>query len=104
MGCLFVMVAAFFPRVADLIIWIARPTFFLNAFGGSWLWPVLGILFLPFTTLIYVLLWSPEGLLGWDWVWLGLAVLLDVSHWASSGYANRNRLPGYAPAPAASAP
>jgi hypothetical protein len=29
---------------------------FSVAFGGSWFWPLLEILFLPFTTLMYALL------------------------------------------------
>lgn len=98
MGCLFAIFAGLFPRAADIILWIARPNFFMAAFGGSWLLPILGIIFLPFTTLMYVLLWSSFGLNGWDWMWLILAVLLDISHWLGSGYANRDRMPGYAAA------
>jgi hypothetical protein len=99
MGCLFAIFAGLFPRAADIILWIARPSYFSAAFGGSWFWPLLGIIFLPFTTLMYVLLWSPGvGLIGWDYLWLGMAVILDISHWASSAYANRNRMPGYVPA------
>lgn len=97
MGCLFAVFAGLFPRAATLLIWLARPNLFSAAFGDSWIWPVLGIIFLPFTTLMYVLLWSPTvGLTSWDWMWLILAVFLDISHYVSSGYANRDRLPGYA--------
>lgn len=95
MPCLFVLLAGMFPRVADILLWIARPNFFLNAFGGSWIWPLLGIIFLPFTTLMYVLLWSPTGLVGWDWLWLGVAVLLDLMHYAHTVVNNRNAIPGY---------
>jgi hypothetical protein len=95
MGCLLVVLAAFFPRIAAIIFWIARPERFTAPFDGSWLWPLLGIIFLPFTTLLYVLMWLPGvGLSSWDWLWLGLAVLLDISHWVGSGYANRDRVPG----------
>ena len=66
------------------------------AFGGSWFWPILGILFLPFTTLMYVLLWSATGLTGWDWMWLILAVFLDLTHYAGTAYGGRDRIPGYA--------
>jgi hypothetical protein len=97
-GCLFALFAGFFPRIAVFLIWLARPTLFLAAFGGSWLWPLLGILILPFTTLMYVLLWSPAGIVGWDWFWLALAVVIDVSTAGSSGWANRDRVPGYATA------
>ena len=59
MGCLFAIFAGLFPRLGVLLIWLARPILFTAAFGGFWLWPILGIIFLPFTTLIYVLLWTP---------------------------------------------
>jgi hypothetical protein len=96
MPCLFALVAAAFPRLGTLFIWLARPAMFNAAFNGSWLWPVLGIVFLPFTTLMYVILWSPVfGLYGWNLFWLILAVFIDISHWTSSAYYNRNRIPGY---------
>lgn len=95
MPCLFALMAGFFPRLGTFIIWIARPAMFSAAFGGSWLWPLLGIIFLPFTTLMYVILWSPGiGLTTWDWMWLFLAVVLDVMHYSSTAYANRNQIPG----------
>ena len=56
---------------------------------------VLGIVFLPFTTLMYAILWSPAGVLtGWDWLWIVLAVFIDISHWTSTAYNNRNQIPG----------
>lgn len=92
MGCLFAIFGGFFPRIAVLIIWLARPAYFTAVFGGNWLLPILGILFLPFTTLIYILLATPGvGLVGLDWLWLALAVLLDIGGYGSTGYANRER-------------
>jgi hypothetical protein len=92
------MFAGAFPRIGSILIWLARPMLFEAAFGGSWLLPVLGIIFLPFTTLMYVILWSPAGIVGWDWFWLILAVVIDVGQLGSSAYANRNRMPGYSTA------
>ncbi|HLG75874.1 MAG TPA: hypothetical protein VKX46_05635, partial [Ktedonobacteraceae bacterium] len=67
-----------------------------RAFHGTNLWPLLGIVFLPFTTLFYVFAYLPGiGLTGWGWVWVGLGLLLDISAYTGSGYSNRNRLPGY---------
>ncbi len=92
MGCLFAIFAGLFPRLAVLLIWLARPVLFSAAFGGFWLWPILGVIFLPFTTLMYVLLWTPGvGLIGSDWLWLLLAVLIDIGGFGSTGYANRDR-------------
>jgi hypothetical protein len=93
--CLLAVFGAFFPRLAVLFIWIARPAYFTAAFGDLILWPLLGIIFLPFTTLIYVLLWSPAGLSGFDWLWLILAFVLDIGHLVGSGYANRERAGGF---------
>jgi hypothetical protein len=90
MGCLFALFAGGFPRLGTLFIWLARPALFSSAFGSNWLWPVLGIIFLPFTTLMYVVMWSPGvGLVGFDWFWLVLAVVLDVSHGVGIGFVNR---------------
>jgi len=97
MGCLFALFAGAFPRFATLFIWLARPLYFSTAFGGSWLWPLLGVIFLPFTTLMYVLVWTPGiGLFGFDWFWIILAVVMDLGHMGGVGYANRDRLPGAA--------
>ncbi len=88
MGCLFAIFAGLFPRVGLLIIWIARPARVDAAFDG-WVWPLLGLIFLPFATLIYVILWQAGGLSGWDWFWVGVAVLFDLGHWGASAAQRR---------------
>lgn len=93
MGCLFAVFAGFFPRLGVLFIWLARPNLFSAAFGESWILPILGVIFLPFTTLLYAVMWSPGvGLTSFDWVWLVLALLLDLSSYGGAGYANRDRI------------
>src|SRR5215217_5438218 len=93
MGCLFALFGGLFPRLALLILWIARPVLVTAAFN-TFLLPLLGIIFLPFTTLIYVIVYTPGvGLIGFDWFWVILAVLLDISHWTAS-YTQRNQIPG----------
>ncbi len=88
--CLFALFAAFVPRVAVFIIWIARPAI-INAAFDTWIFPLLGIIFLPFTTLIYVLLYRPGvGIEGADWIWLIIAVALDLSHLAASAVDRTN--------------
>ena len=98
MPCLLAMMAAFFPRLGMLVLWLARPNLVSAAFGDSWLIPLAGVVFLPFTTLFYVLLYHPGvGLYAFDWIWIGLAVLLDLSHWFG-GYTQRayaRRYTGY---------
>lgn len=93
MGCLFAIFAGFFPRLGVLFIWLARPNYFSAAFGGNLLLPVLGVIFLPFTTLMYALIWSPQsGIAGVDWLWLTLAAAIDISSLGSTGYVNRDRM------------
>jgi hypothetical protein len=90
MPCLLAMMAAFFPRLALLVVWLARPTLVSAAFN-TFIIPLLGFIFLPFTTLFYVLLYRPGvGLYPIDWLWLGLAFLLDLSHWFGA-YTQRRR-------------
>jgi hypothetical protein len=91
MGCLLVMLGAFFPRLGVFFVWLARPAVFEAAIPSA-LVAVLGVIFLPLTTLMYVLLWSPNGLTGFDWVWLALALALDIGGIAGSAYGNRDRL------------
>jgi hypothetical protein len=93
MGCLFALFGGLFPRLALFIIWVARPALVAAAFD-TFIWPFLGIIFLPFATLIYVVLYIPgAGLSGWGWFWVILAALLDISHWGAS-YTQRNQIPG----------
>ena len=79
-----------------LFAWIARPVM-MDATFGTFIIPCLGFLFLPFTTLMYVFLKQGVGTIqGLDWLWLILAVVLDLASVAGAGAANRNRIPaGY---------
>ena len=105
MPCLFALMAGFAPRLAALFLWLARPMMWSAAFNGSWLWPLLGVIFLPFTTIMYVILWSPVvGLTTWDWMWLILAVICDVMHYSSTAYQNKQYIPGVSTAPTTTPP
>lgn len=94
-GCLTGIVAGF-SRIMLLMAWIARPAM-MNAAFSTFIIPCLGFLILPFTTLMYVLLWTPGvGIQGLDWLWLLLAAVMDLASIGAAGAANRNRIPpGY---------
>jgi hypothetical protein len=82
MPCLLALLAVFTPRLAFIVVWLARPNLVSSAFGDFFLWPLLGVIFVPFTALVYVLLYHPGvGVVGWGWLWVGLAFLVDISHW-----------------------
>jgi hypothetical protein len=67
-GCLFALLVVLSPRVALLMLWLFTPLVH-TAFGDSWLWPLLGLLFVPSATLMYVLVIGPLGL-NWFWGWM----------------------------------
>ncbi len=95
MGCLLALMAAFAPRLVFLFIWIARPVY-VDAVFNTFIIPLLGLIFLPFTTLMWVLLDQPPvGVHGWDWLWIVLAVFLDLSQGAGV-YSQRRQMPGSA--------
>jgi hypothetical protein len=90
MGCLFALLAGLAPRVALALVWI-----FTNlvdrAFEG-FLLPLLGLIFLPYATLFYVLSWSPVGgVSGWGWFFVILGLVFDIGHWVGGGYTGRQR-------------
>jgi hypothetical protein len=92
MGCLLAVMAGLFPRFVLLVFWLARPDR-MDAIFTSFIWPLLGLIFMPFATLMYVLLWVPGvGVTGWDWFWVGIAALLDIGHWGASA-GQRNQAP-----------
>jgi hypothetical protein len=96
-GCLFAIFAAAFPRLALLFVWLlSNPNLVTRAFHNTLIWPLLGIIFLPFTTLIYVLVYNPVvGVTGWGWLWIILGFLIDIGAFSGSAYTNRNRMPRY---------
>ena len=94
MCCIFTALFLLGPRFANIIWWIAAPGRWDLAFS-TWLWPVLGIVFAPWTTLMYVIV-APAGVTGLDWLWIGLAVFADIAFWSGGAWGNRDRMPGSA--------
>jgi hypothetical protein len=98
MCCALLMLFLLGPRVFNVFWWIFQPARWQAAFNGWfggtlwWIWPVLGIIFLPWTTLMYIIV-APGGIVGWDWFWLILFLIGDLLSYG--GGAGRQRLPGY---------
>jgi hypothetical protein len=86
--CLFATILAGAPRLALVFWWIFQPVR-LNATFPNFIWRLLGILFIPWTTLMYVIVF-PSGINGFDWVWLGLAVAIDIGSYGG-GYRARSQ-------------
>ena len=92
MCCLLTTLVLLGPRAAILIWWLLQPGRFALAFNSFCL-SFLGFLFLPWTTIMYLIVF-PQGIVGFDWIWLGLGLLADVASYAGGGYGNRDRLQG----------
>lgn len=87
--CLFAIVLAGAPRVA-LLFWWFFDTRYVNAAFNNLIWPLLGFLFLPWTTLMYVVVY-PGGLSLVNWVFLGLALVIDLGTYGGGGREGRRR-------------
>ena len=89
-GCLVVLLGSAFPRIALVITWL-----FTNrvdiAFDG-WALPLIGLIFLPYTTFFYVLAYAPiDGVSAIGWVFVAFGMVLDVGSYLGSGKYGRER-------------
>ena len=102
--CLGVLLLAGAPRVALFLWWFMDPVRIDATFRGwsttvgsitapLWIWPLAGLLLLPWTTVAYVFV-SPGGISTLEWVVLAIALLLDLSTHGGSGRAYRQRRSG----------
>jgi hypothetical protein len=91
--CLFLTLLLLGPRAAIIFWWLIEPVRWSVVFDSFFL-PFLGFLFLPWTTLMYVVV-GIGGITGWDWLWIGLAVFADLATYAGGAVGGRGRVPGY---------
>lgn len=78
------------PRAGLLIWWLINPSRFSLVYTNLIL-PILGTIFLPVTTLTYTFIFKPDfgGLAGLDWIWIGIALLVDFSLYGGGAYSRR---------------
>jgi hypothetical protein len=91
--CLFFSLLLLGPR-AVIIFWWLLDTARWNLAFDTWIWPLLGFLLLPWTTVMYVLVAPGGGIEGFDWVWMGLAVFADLASYGG-GVMGRRRQTAY---------
>ncbi len=87
--CLFAVLLAGAPRLAFLLWWLVQP-YRMQATFHTFIWPLVGVIFLPWTTIMYVIV-APGGVNGFDWLWLGLAFAIDIGTYAGNGRARRQQ-------------
>ena len=82
MCCFFLLFAALGPRFAIIAMWLFGNR--VDLAFDSWVGPLLGLLFAPWTTLMYLLVWSPGGgVSGAEWIIVGLGLALDLATYAA---------------------
>lgn len=92
MGFLFTLLAVISPRVGLALLWWSDGRAQL-AFDG-WVVPVLGFFLLPWTTIAYVLAYSPvAGVSMAGWMIVAMAFLLDMAVWAAIEQGRREESP-----------
>lgn len=91
MCCFVIVLGLLGPRIAFLFVWLFGDRVQL-AFDDNWLVPLLGMLFLPWTALIYVLCWAPtQGVSPLGWVLVGGGFVLDLLTYSSRAIDKRYR-------------
>jgi len=99
--CLGVLLLAGAPRVALILWWFMDPARVNATFAGwtttlgsitapHWIWPLVGLVVLPWTTIAFVFV-SPGGLSTLEWVVLAIALFMDLGTHGGSGRAYRRR-------------
>ena len=86
MCCVVSLLVFIGPRIAAIAWYFLEPARWNAAFSNI-LWPLLGVLILPWTTMAYVLM-SPGGVDGLQWLVVGLGLLIDIGS-IGGGYNNR---------------
>jgi hypothetical protein len=88
MVCLLALLTGFFPRLGLVIVWIFTNE--VDQAYDTFILPLLGLIFLPLTTLVYALFYSPVGgVEGIEWFWVVLAFLLDIGALGAGARARR---------------
>ena len=89
MCCFFTILLFLGPRFAGIVWWLVQPVRWNLAFD-TLIFPILGIIFLPWTVLMYVIV-APGGLTGIEWVFVGLMLVFDIGSYVGGGWGNRSR-------------
>ncbi len=103
MCCITTLFLVLISRIGIIIWWLVNPQVRDLAFkhlilpGGlafpAWLWTLVGAIFLPWTTLAYLFVFQ-GGIVGYKWIVLGVALLIDLAGHGGS-YRHRHRVSGY---------
>lgn len=103
MCCLVTIFLVLISRIGIIFWWLVYPQLHDLAFKNfilpgnltfpAWLWTLVGAIFLPWTTLAYLFLFQ-GGIVGYEWLILGAALVVDLAGHGGS-YRHRRRVTKY---------
>ncbi len=90
MPCLLALISLFFPRLVIIALVVFGD--YIGRAYDTWIWPLLGFFFAPFTTLAYAYAINDRGSLGgWHLAVFIVAVLLDLGALGNGEHQRRKR-------------
>jgi hypothetical protein len=94
MCCAVAVLGILGPRFFILWWWLVDPARWNIVFGSA-LVPILGFLFLPWTTIMYVVAWAAGGLSLGGWLLVGLGLLVDLGTYGGGAFGNKDKVQSY---------
>jgi hypothetical protein len=90
MCCLALLAGFIGPRIALFVWWVFGNK--VDAAFDTWIWPLLGLIFLPWTTLAYVIAWGPvDAVSGAGWLLVALGFAVDLASYSARAAKNKYR-------------
>ena len=91
MGCLFLILIGVSPRLGVLALWLFTD-WIDRAFNDGFVLPIVGIIFLPWTTALYSVGYViGDAAAPWGWLGLIIGLFLDVAVHAGSATMGKRR-------------
>ena len=87
----FILLVLCGPRFLNFIWWLLRPGVYNLAFQSNIFIGILGVIFLPWTTLMYVLSFS-GGITGLEWIFIAIGFVSDIASYGGSGYGAKKQM------------
>lgn len=90
MGCLVALIALISPRLAFFLVWVFSDRVSI-AFDNGYV-PFLGVVFLPWTALMYTFAYAPVRGVSWlGWIFVTIALLADLGSYGAGEGGRRSR-------------
>ena len=91
MGCLFLILIGVSPRLGVVALWLFTD-WIDRAFNDGFILPLLGIIFLPWTTALFTVGYViGDGANPWGWLGLIIGLFMDIALHAGSATMGKRR-------------